>query len=432
MGELLARDEKKENLWRKIDFLFFALLLLGVSLATHALFRQQVLSESDMFPSDMKAYVLEIQGLNEKYSFPYPILFWMGKLLRLFTTPELAMASATMLLNSLGMVAMKWMLDGYFRKEFPHAAGPARLVLSFLAVSLFFISMIYFPGHRVLPGIRFKYVGVFSPNPFHNATYMAARPFAILSFFSFAGLFKRYGEEDFLKNNPEDVKRCLFFAAALLLATMAKPSFTVILVATAGLKMLWSLIYNRFRNLKVTILLGLCFVPTFLDLLYQYKGVFVASDEAVEAGIGFSAGEVWGQYCASMPNSILLAMAFPILVLLFHLRDFRTDSTYRFSWQIYAAGFCTAYFLYEKGFRRYDFNFSWGYMYGLFFGFVGALLVLLRSTQRLFLREEAGRKTGRKEFALQAIVLLQWLVFLVHLICGIVYFCDLLQGETYY
>ena len=81
--------------------------------------------------------------------------------------------------------------------------------------------------------------------------------------------------------------------------------------------------------------------------------------------------------------------------------------------------FLMAFCLYEKGFREMDFNFSWGYMYGIFFAFVGALLVLLRAT---------GKADTKKKKGLAAI---QWLAYLWHLVCGLYYFWGFLQGFLY-
>lgn len=59
----------------------------------------------------MKAYILEMQGLDSGYSFPYPILFKLGAFFYLFTTPEFAMALATMVLNSGAVVITKIALN---------------------------------------------------------------------------------------------------------------------------------------------------------------------------------------------------------------------------------------------------------------------------------------------------------------------------------
>lgn len=146
---------------------------------------------------------------------------------------------------------------------------------------------------------------------------------------------------------------------------MTKPSFTIVLVGTAGLIMLFRLFRSGFRNFVPTLQLGLCFIPTFVDLLYQYKGVFVP-EEGVEGGIGFCFGEVWALYCSNLPLAVCLAVGFPLLVLVLNYKELKENTLYRLSWQIYLMGFAMAFLLYEKGFRMPDFNFSWGYMYGIF------------------------------------------------------------------
>ncbi len=266
------------------------------------------------------------------------------------------------------------------------------------------------------PGIKYKYLGVFTPNPFHNATYMAARPFAILAFFKYGELLPVYEQPNAVREHKRDY---ILFAIYLLLATMTKPSFTIVLVGAAGILMLWRMFRSRFRNFVPTVWLGVCFIPTFMDLLYQFRGVFVPQ-EGQEGGIGFTFGHVWAQYCGNLPLAIGLAIGFPILVLLLNYKELRRDSIYRFSWQVYVMSFLMAFFLYEKGFREMDFNFSWGYMYGIFFAFVGALLVLLRAT--------ANAGTRRKK----TLVAVQWLAYLWHLVCGVYYFWGFLQGAMYY
>ncbi len=273
-----------------------------------------------------------------------------------------------------------------------------------------------------LPGINFHYLGVFTSNPFHNATYMAARPFALLAFFWFVRLLDSY-------EDGASLSEYILFSAALLVATMTKPSFTVVLVGTAGIIMLYRLIRTGFKNLIPTIQLGLCFVPTFIDLLYQFRGVFVP-EEGAEGGIGFCLGEVWGYYCDNIPLAICLAIGFPIVVFLFNHKEIRRNSLYRFSWQIYWMGFAMAFFIYEKGFRMPDFNFSWGYMYGIFFSFVGALLVLMKKTAECFADTEMKSNQDKRYCRLLAAV--QWLAYFAHLFCGLYYFSGIFRGGMYY
>lgn len=419
---------KRNNVENFIENVVFAVLVGIASAVTLWLFYRQCVESmlgTGLYHSDMKAYILEMQGLDSGYSFPYPILFKLAAVIHLVTGSlptgtELAMALATMLLNSVAMIALKIMLDRHvgaeLRKAMPGKAWLPGVLTGTVAVSLFFVSMVYPPTGIYLPGIKYKYLGVFTANPFHNATYMAARPFAILAFFKYAELMPLYEQDNAHKEYGRDY---ILFSVYLLLATMAKPSFTIVLVGAAGILMLWRMFHSKFRNFMPTIWLGVCFLPTFADLLYQFRGVFVPQ-EGQEGGIGFTLGHVWLQYCGNLPLAIGLAVGFPILVLLLNYKELCRDSIYRFSWQIYGMSFLMAFCLYEKGFREMDFNFSWGYMYGIFFAFVGALLVLLRAT---------GKADTKKKKGLAAI---QWLAYLWHLVCGLYYFWGFLQGAMYY
>lgn len=439
-----------------IDIAVFGFLVVIASVVTFRLFYRQCVESllgTGLYHSDMKAYILEMQGLDSGYSFPYPILFKLAAAIHLVTSSldtgaELAMALATMLLNSAAMIALKVMLDKHVGPDLRRAmaAGSAKLsggrngkawiprvITGIVAVSLFFVSMVYPPTGIYLPGIKYKYLGVFTPNPFHNATYMAARPFAMLAFFKYGELLPLYEQENAWKEHGRDY---LLFSVYLLLATMAKPSFTIVLVGAAGILMLWRMFGSKFRDFLPTIRLGICFIPTFVDLLYQFRGVFVPQ-EGQEGGIGFTFGHVWMQYCSNIPLAIGLAAGFPILVLLLNYKELRRDSIYRFSWQVYVMSFLMAFCLYEKGFREMDFNFSWGYMYGIFFAFVGALLVLLRATARACektaeLQAGSNPEARSKRCRIRVVIGIQWLAYLWHLICGLYYFYGFLKGAMYY
>ena len=191
---------------------------------------------------------------------------------------------------------------------------------------------------------------------------------------------------------------------------------------------LYRLFRSGFRNFLPAVQLGLTFIPTFLNLLYQYKGVFVPEDGA-EGGVGFSFGDVWFHVCDNIPLAVCLLVAFPLLVLVLNFKDLRTNTLYRFSWQLFLVSLAETFLLYEKGFRKYDFNFAWGYMYGAFFCHMGSLLLLSQKTRQA-LEKKDGEEGGKR---LQKLFLTaQWLAFLWHLVCGILYFRNFMAGAMYY
>ena len=183
--------------------------------------------------------------------------------------------------------------------------------------------------------------------------------------------------------------------------------------------MLYRMLKAKFANLKNTILLGSMFIPTFVDLLYQFGGVFTGLDsKGQETGIGLAFFKVWREYCSNYVVAIILVIFFPLVVLLFQYRKVRTNTLYRFSWQIYATSLVMFILLYEKGFRAVDANFSWGYMIGAFFLVMSSLLVLLEETAK------AKKHSWR--------LLVQWGAFGLHVLCGLFYFTIIFLGGSYY
>lgn len=394
-----------------IDRGIFLAGMLGYGVLMFLNFRQQALG---LVESDMEAYIREMLGTNTKYAFPYPVYFRLGALIHLVvSSPQYSMAIAAVLLCLGSAAALKYYMDREIGRVLQETGRQAHwqygLLGTLTAFSLLLVSMLYVPTGYRFSGIPFAYVGVFSPNPFHNATYNAARPFAIVSFFLFAAILPEYEART-------DWKKYIGFGAALLLTTLTKPSFTLVLVSAAGLVMLWRLIRSRGKGFMAALRLGLTFLPTFAVLLYQFLGVFGPVEE--EGGIGFGFLTVWRHYCDNIPLAILLAAAFPLTVLLCHIKELGRQGLYRFSWQIYLLSLAEFVFLYEKGFRLVDANFSWGYMYGLFFVFAASLMVLTGDSLR-----HRGRRLVR---------LLQWGMYGLHLLLGCFYLYGILSGGSYY
>ena len=170
----------KENKKNWIEISVFAALVAIASAVTFWLFYRQCVESmlgTGLYHSDMKAYILEMQGLDSGYSFPYPVLFKLAATIHLVTASftggaELAMALATMLLNSGAMIALKVMLDKHvgakLQEAMPGKPWLPGILTGTAAVSLFFVSMVYPPTGIYLPGIKYKYLGVFTPNPFQQ------------------------------------------------------------------------------------------------------------------------------------------------------------------------------------------------------------------------------------------------------------------------
>ncbi len=384
------------------------LLLAGVySVLTYKLFYMQCLNPDTLY-SDMPTYIAKSLGQDSGYSTPYPILFWVSTVCVHLTTPEVGMSVATLLFNVAALLVTKYYITKLFEKgESTKKYAP---LLSTAAVfMIFMVSMIYFPYsiQKYFNAMMFRYIGAYSGNPFHNATYLAVRPFAVATFFVFAKILKEYEEKT-------DIRDHIVFTILLLLATLTKPSFTFILVPAAGLVMLYRWGKTGFRNWKQTFNLGYCFIPTFITLIIQFMGRFGQSDAETTSEMTFLLGGAWKIHTTNIPLGIVLGMAFPLLFLVLNLKKLKDNQMYRFSWQMWLVGTVTHLILCEKGRSYGHANFAWGYMHGMFFVFMTSIILLIESTCQ----------KNKKWYVL----MIEWLVLMAHVVCGIYYFYHLLCG----
>ena len=406
MGMGLGKRMKNKKILIADGILF--LVLTGVFFfLLYKLFYMQCLNPDSMY-SDMPTYIAKSLGQESGYNTPYPILFWVSTLCVKIMTPEVGMSIATLLFSVSALLVTKYYVIKLFEKC--ESTKKYAWLLSTVAVFLIFtVSMIYFPYsiQKHINALMYRYMGAYSGNPFHNATYLAVRPFAIATFFVFVKILNEYEEKT-------DIKDHIVFTILLLLATLTKPSFTFILVPAAGIIMLYRWGKTGFKNWKQTFNLGYCFIPTFITLLIQFMGRFGQSDAGKTSSMTVLLGGSWKIHTTNIPLGILLGMAFPLLFLVLNYKKIKENQMYRFSWQMWIVGTVTHLFLCEAGESYIHANFAWGYMHGMFFVFTTSIILLIGNTC----------KKSQKWYAL----LMEWLLLGAHVVCGMYYFYHLLCG----
>lgn len=403
---------------KKINYAFFTVLLVLYSALMMSFFYRQVMPRDGIFYSDMEAYILETQGLESGYEFPYRLFFWVSRVWTIFLSPAVAVAFTTMLCNSAAVILTKYYFDKnlqkYARQEGIVWHTAWELVSTLAVFSLFFVSMVYSPRGTAFFGFDYIYrcMGILTPNPYWNATYLAVRPLTIATFFLGIDLLAEY-------ETVLSWKKVTAFGVLVFLCTFTKPSFTFILVPTGAVILLYRLLKNKGKTWKNTLLFCLSLLPTGVLLLYQFSNVFTGTNShAEETGIGFELFKAWHVYSNNIPLSLVMALAFPITVLVLNMRQMKNDGGVRLAWQLWLTGFLTFLICYEKGFRFSHMNFSWGYMHGLFFVFMVSILQMIRNLMR-------KGTLSKRLMSVPEIVL-----FAYHLICGIVFFVYMYQGNN--
>ncbi len=391
MENVLNRPENRIKRLIPDIILFSALFVLFTVLLWRLVYCQTIYAErTDGYYSDILAYMQEMQGIDSGYSFPYPVFFAMGRFFHLFMPIDYAITLAEVILNGLAILITKYYFEKFLiyrkcgMKDSPDAAGDRNgnvagndrwykhILITLAVFASFTMAMWWLPrfGRFSLPFKDQVFYGTYSGNPWHNATYIATRPFAIAAFFSFISLLDRY-EKKF------DLRDAVVFEISLLLTTLAKPSFTIVLISAAGPVLLFRLIRSRLRNIRNTLYFGACFLPTFVALFFQFGGVFGSGNTEEVHGIGLDFFRVWYGKNPHIPAAIFYANVFSLAVVVILFKQLSSSAMYRFTVILFAVSVLEAGLFCEKGFRYSHFNFSWGYMHGIFFFGMVSIMMLL-------------------------------------------------------
>ena len=396
------------------DCVFFGAFLVAITVLLWRLVICQAIyaGRSDGYLSDILAYMQEMQGIESGYSFPYPLFFTMGRLFNRFMPIGTAVALSEVILNGLAVVFTKYYFDKEIRRNLGNDKSFVYLLSTVAVICCFVMSMWWLPrfGKITLPWKDQAFVGTFTGNPWHNATYIATRPFAVVCFFSFINVLRTY------ETKIKVIDACIF-TLSLFLTTITKPSFTIVLLSAAGLVWIVRLIKARFTTIKQSLLVLVCLIPTVIDLIYQFGGVFGDGNEEEVHGIGFTFFEVWKGHNPNVAAAVFYANVFSLVCLVIMFKELKKDELYRFGSFFFLISFLEAGLLCEKGKRFTHFNFCWGYMHGIFFLQAVSLIKLVRATV-----------TRRYRWY---VILLLWLALLSQVVAGAVYFWYIYCGRDY-
>lgn len=248
-----------------------------------------------------------------------------------------------------------------------------------------------------------RYIGYESASIWHNSTYTVMKLLGILTFTCFLRLSEKYRQ-------GLSRKEWLTFACLLVLCNSVKPSFCMMFAPAMAIFLLAELFHKV--PFKRVFLFGLAVVPSLLVILWQNMVLFGAD---TGNGIVWNPGYALAMRGAHPKVTFVLSLAFPLFVLLFTWKDWKTDRLYRFVWLMWLLAFLEVFLFAEAGDRAKDSNFFWGYSMALFFVNLSAMKKLVDGNGKNIV------------FSVGGAVCLAYQVW-----CGISFFSRLLTGETYW
>lgn len=275
-------------------------------------------------------------------------------------------------------------------------------VVTILTVILTFVSAIYIPWFNSM-----VYIGQGSINIYHNPTFIAVKPFALLAFYLLVKMFDKY----------ESVSRLDYvtLSVVLFLSVLAKPCFVQVFFFGAALTLLLIVIQKKaFRFAKGVMF---AFFPSLLWMTMQFLTVFHID--------GLNGGGGHGVYIKLItvsphtPNmffSALLFLAFPVYVTFTNIKALKNNYSFILSWICVLVGFLQMLFLHEAG-RESDGNFSWGYMNAACLLYAISLVVFIKK----YYTCHAENVTIKIGFSL----------LFGHFVSGIYYLCYVIRYATF-
>lgn len=290
-------------------------------------------------------------------------------------------------------VLWKRNLNELTRKGFRNAS----LISMIITTVVMFVSPIFFftfPGNL--------YLGYFAPNPSHNPTLILLKPFALIWFYILGDYF-------FKKAN---LKIMMVTIVTVILATAAKPSFTLTILPAIALLMLFYI--KKWREINWRLLIGVVGIPAVIMLGLQYLVTYSAGAGEKIIFAPFATLLVYSRDLPMVIVKIIMSIAFPLYVTIHYYKTSAREITFRLAWLNFLVGAALAVFFAEST-RLTQGNFLWSPYVGVFILFAITVSAYLPD---LFTRIK--EKTIMWKDTIPAFLLL------LHLFCGIFYFVKVL------
>ena len=378
------------------DITLMIQIALIIAEVTSVLFYFQAIVYKGLYPNDLSTHI-QLALYYENYS----ILFMLMKWLVLTFNDLYSVAFLEGLTIGLSFICAAVMIEKLFSFKKSVSMG--------ISFCLLVLTSLYIPG--LFP--RY-YKGSVITQPWHNITYSAMRPFAILSMLSFALLYKSYREEKKIAWN-------YWIATALLLAfaTAVKPVF-LMGFAPGLLVVLLIDFFGRRNTFKNEFFLGCCVLPAVAVLPLQAAVLFDESNGFIIAPSVF----YFRDGLQFFIMRFVTALPLPIMVYIHNRR--RLPSAADVTAWGYAAAVLEGMFMMEDGSRMEDGNFTWAHMIMGYFLFLYTYGMLVRDYK------EFRDGTQEKTTGMKIYLIVGFAFMALHTITGLKYLVWLYQGNTFY
>lgn len=228
-----------------------------------------------------------------------------------------------------------------------------------LSFALMFVQPLHAPWFNIN-----QYSGQGTPNVWHNPTTTVVQPFALIYLYILYTMIYHWKDEDKHFLNINSVRLIVIN----LISVFAKPSHAQVAIPATGVILLFMLLNSKGKCFRFSLRIALTWVPAVLWMGFVFYNSFINGSTNSGNGVGISIPpfDVWASSTPSVPISILLAAGTPIFIFLFFLFKRNSKNNFLFMTFVFLLVAILEFgYIAETGGRRYDGNFSWGYILSL-------------------------------------------------------------------
>ena len=363
----------------------------------------QQLCAADGFSSDLPFHLEYALSDKDTYTALY---FLIAPLYALGGKAGVALLATAFQLAALA--AFAWGLRGVA----PGLSLPVRLLIS-LVVNL---------AQAVwIPRGGYWYLGTVSGTVYHNTTYIALAPFAMLAMLCFYRAWR--GMQGKL-----DARAWLVYTLFLTVSAAFKANFVFAFAPALLLLLIADLVRTRGKNLCNEVIMGCSVLPSIALCLLESLVLFTGEGNGVQLifsvdPVNFENGVIsWGFFNEATRRGLIRSFLFVGAAALLLGRLAWASFRYRFSALTFAVAMAEALLLVESGERVGHANFWWGAFICYWLFFLESVCALLRGWQA-WRQNRAALLGGRLAVCTAA---LAW-----HIVSGVCFLVLLLQGNSY-
>jgi len=291
-------------------------------------------------------------------------------------------------------------------------------LIGLAAIALIMVMPLYAPWFS-----SFVYAGQWAPNVWHNPTYLAVRPVALITVYYMISLYEKLFDG---KSRPESVKKprmsvkdIMILLALVVAGVFLKPSFIQFFLVAVVVFLIIELIYSRGFTLAFSLQSVLVFIPAGIIILLQ---LFLMFGEGRRSEIALGFAESWSRVSGNIIASFLLNALFPLYIVILNIKKIFFDKKLWFALLMFIAALIEYLFLYEVD-KINDQNFAWGYMLALFFLWVFTL--------ETFLKNYAANKNSLTKTGI-AVNSAGFVLLFAHVFWGVYYYISLFISDIQY